>query len=230
MPRETVRVPLFEDVPFEAASLLRSYIAYPNAKDKTQREQYAAAWCRSGHLRRAGFDSEWAKLPQRVRPRVFIGPQKPFLKHVFKSDVVVDRRILTAYAMIPYHLEALLDETSPSKFGDFSPTVENFALWLKRAFGSETDDVSAFKSKIWGPTRSVAHLALVLGWHQIPLMKASADAQDNKRRIRFDAYYPSDETIEKMLLDAEYFRLKLPEIKQFRIKDEDTIQFIAADS
>jgi hypothetical protein len=235
MPRETVRVSLFEDVPFEAASLLRSYIAYPNAMDKTQREQYAAAWCRSGHLLRAAFDKEWAKLPQRVRPRIFIGPDKPFLKHVFKTDRTVKRRIITAYAMIPPHLEAVLLETSrssrrPPKIGDFSTTVENFALLLKEAFGwnkGKEQDVSAFKSKMWGPTKSVAHLALMLAYHMIPLLKASADAKDDKTRIIFDANYPSNEVIERMLLEAEYIRLKLPEIKQFHIKDEDTIKFIS---
>jgi hypothetical protein len=226
MPRETVRVSLFADVPFEAASLLRSYIAYPNAMDRRQREQYAAAWCRTGHLLCAGFDKEWAELPQRVRPRIFIGPDKPFLKHVFKSDLAVKRRIFTACAMISHHLEALLDETSPSQIGGFSPTVENFSLLLKKALGWETDDVSAFKSKIWGPTRSIAHLAVVLGWH---IMKTRADARDEKTKITFDAYYPSDKSIEKMLLEAEYIRCKILEIKQFRIKDDDTIQFIAAD-
>jgi hypothetical protein len=87
----------------------------------------------------------------------------------------------------------------------------------------EKDDISTLKSKIWGPTRSVAHIALMSASHMIPELKRRIEkASKATGPTSLDAWFPSNSTSYWLLLEAEEIRLKLPQQKE-----EDTIKFVA---
>jgi hypothetical protein len=173
-------------------------------------------------------DQQWGNSTQKVKPFTFIETDNGANRALLDGTKLAWRRIITAYAMVSPHLYALVTGKSPLKVEDFEPTVENVSIVLKHAFGWKKDDISAFKFKIWGPTRPVAHIALMSASHMIPELKRRIEkAETTAGPTSLDAWFPSNSTLYSLLLEAEEIRLKLPQLKQFRIKEEDTIKFVA---
>jgi hypothetical protein len=97
MPRETVEIPISEDVPFEAASQWISYIAYLDNVDNFRRARFAYALCRSGHSMRMAVDPQWGNSTQKVKPYTFIETDNGANKALCDGTKLAWRRIITAY-------------------------------------------------------------------------------------------------------------------------------------
>ena len=85
----------------------------------------------------------------------------------------------------------------------------------------DRDGTSTIKSRIWGPSRPVIHAAAMLL------------ADGNARGISIPEnpeswlpYLKDPELLRPVLLASEFARLRLPRIKQFRIRETDTIEFL----
>ena len=92
--------------------------------------------------------------------------------------------------------------------------------------GWKGDSVATFKSKIWKTTKPVAHLAFVLNLrHKLEAALAKKQNRDFGR-VYYRQFFRGDLAIWLEL--AENCRNMLPSIKQFKIKEEETIQFLPA--
>jgi hypothetical protein len=88
------------------------------------------------------------------------------------------------------------------------------------------ESVPTFKSKIWAPSRPVVHAAAAYAlacYHadRIFPIERQVDA------YFFEACFEHPSTVATLIRTSEAYRLKLAEIEQFKIKEEETIQILA---
>lgn len=225
MPRETIEISLSEArPPFEAASELLSYIAYPTGPD---RAAFSAALCRWAHLTSG---SDWKHSPQLVRPWIFCYPEDVMFASLTKGGNVLRRRVATASLMLLPQLKSLSTGNAPPKLLGFEPTVENISLHISEYLGWSPESYSNLKSKVWAPTKPIAHLAYsfaneVLFPRCIEYRKSHPG--EGRPIVEFLFPLPTLEELHSILIRAEKIRNVFPFIKQFRIPDEITLQFIS---
>ena len=121
------------------------------------------------------------------------------------------------------HLYAEFRECELVKYEGFAPTVENLAVLAKHRMGwdSDRDGTSTIKGRIWGPSRPVIHAAAIL------LVDGHARGFSiTENPESWLPYLKDPELLRPVLLASEFARLLLPRIKQFRIKEADTIEFL----
>ena len=100
------------------------------------------------------------------------------------------------------------------------PTVENLTVLAMDRMGWDSDaNISTIKSRIWGPSRPVIHAAAML-------LADIARGISIPKNPEWLPYLKDPELLRPVLLASERARLLLPRIKQFRIKEADTIQFL----
>jgi hypothetical protein len=105
------------------------------------------------------------------------------------------------------------------------PTVENMSHVVMHAIGFKSAESDTFESKIWAPTKPIAHLGYAMStWLAIESTVAKANNRDT-RDLFFELFF--NVTLPAYILMAEGTRKKFSLIKQFEIKEEETIQFIA---
>jgi hypothetical protein len=207
-------------VPFEAASELLSYVAYPS--DERKRRRFSAALCRVEHLQEAQRKSEWACFPQRIRPLIFAPNDESFVRDLHFGINTLRLRLITATAMLMPHLIAFVTGKNPPKVEGFAPTVENIARYIMEKEGLNLDtSESTFKSRVWAPTRPVAHLAF--SFAQKVFIKRWGKAKTMQEIL---TPYPDEEVLRNIMDHAENIRTILPKLRQFRFSEDDTIKFV----
>jgi hypothetical protein len=159
---------------------------------------------------------------QKVRPKLFLQDEKAFLSSLKKGNKILELRMLTAHQIMLPHLLALKAGKRTSKVDGFVPTVDNLSGIAKVKIGWHGDSVSTFKSRMWGPTRRVAHVAAAF----VLSITASKLLRPKQHKSLLQALWSSHELLYPNLLIAERYRMQLPHIKQFRIKENQTIKFI----
>jgi hypothetical protein len=230
MPRETVDV-LISAPPAEAMSQLMSYVAYPDALDASERNRFARALWRAAILHKANIDEPWGAKPQLIRPAMLIDDDKTVLDTLNRGIDRLHKHLATAHTfLIPHFIQndtgrlPYLSEIN-KKFEKQKPTVENTTLATKKLFGWKGDDVSTFKNKVWRTTKPVAHLGYAIAlWHSTEVRLAELRGKQSSD-VFFDLFF--DGGIPHILNIAESCRLKIPTIRQFRIKEVDTVKFQA---
>jgi hypothetical protein len=73
MPRETIEITLSNLDPYRSGATLLGIIAYPDPRDKNERDAFTQTLVRLAILRRIEVDPDWAKGPQVIRPAYFTG-------------------------------------------------------------------------------------------------------------------------------------------------------------
>jgi hypothetical protein len=107
---------------------------------------------------------------------------------------------------------------------DSEPTVENMYFLIQDAIKYKSEDSDSFEKDIWAPTKPIAHLAYATA--SMLAIETFIKAEGGDMADRFlDNFF--NETLLACIAMAENCRTKLPSIKQFKIREEDTIQFIA---
>ena len=109
------------------------------------------------------------------------------------------------------------------KYEGFAPTVENLAVLAKHRLGwdRDRDGTSTIKSRIWGPSRPVIHAAAIL---LVDGIRRGISIPENP--ASWLPYLKDPELLLPVLRASELARLRLPRIKQFRIRETDTIEFL----
>jgi hypothetical protein len=93
-----------------------------------------------------------------------------------------------------------------------------------KSMGWKGTSKATFNSRIWGQSRPVVHAAAAyLLWERDLVDEFHLPANTD----RFLACLASAEILKQVILASEIARLELPLIRRFRIKEEDTIQFLA---
>jgi hypothetical protein len=90
----------------------------------------------------------------------------------------------------------------------------------------KAESIPTFKSKIWAPSRAVAHAAAAFVFACYHAARIFPVAQQVDAYF-FKACFEHPSTIETLIRKAEGYRLKLAEIEQFKIKEEETVQILA---
>jgi hypothetical protein len=221
MPRATIPISVHETGPFEGACWLLSHIVYPD--DISRCIPFTAALCRLAHLQTIDTTPGWASTLQQIRPWIFSYKDTAYHKTLSIGFNILYRRMATSLFMIQPHLYSLLNEKTPSHINGFAPTVGNVAAHLMHEFGWDGDSEATFKSRIWRPTKPVAHAAYVVS---VRFFGATQSKPFDRRKL-LDALFPQKNEILGMIALSEQVRLKLPQIKQFRIREEETFRFEA---
>jgi len=217
MPRETIRISLSNPFLPEPGAIFLSTLAYPDRLDAIAREEFRLSLCRQAVLTRCEVDPGWAMTPQIIRPDIFSGPDSDWDNAYNRGRKKLEHRYIAAAFIALPHLVARFG--GPKEFEGYNVTVQNMSYLAMDFMGWEGDSESTLKSKIWGPSRPVVHAAAAyIQWAFEPEEVLPPIEQ---RILAFP------EALEGILKRSEIFRLGLPLVQQFTIKEEDTIQFLS---
>ena len=225
MPMRTEPIPLSEIAgTFEGASHLLSYIAYPDIRDSNQRLTFAAALCRWAHIKTSEFDKDWGVSLHPIRPWIFFFSENEFDRILNRGLWHLCKRAITAVTILGPYVEAFKTGQPPTRIGDFEHSIDNAVQHLMHLFEWKSEhNVSTYKTKIWGPTRPVAHVALYVGKDIMRVIRSNPDGQ----KEFISAIFPPTEHLSVLMNDAESLRVDLPKIRPFKFKEEKTIRFKA---
>ena len=222
MPRETIEITLSEKDPYAPGAQFLSVVAYPDPLDKNEREKFAQAIVRWTLERRIELHSEWAQNLQLIRPAYFSGSEKQHDSILKRGMKRVKHRLAAAQFIVMPHLRAI-DTGRPQKVDGFVPTVNNMTILAAGYLGMESGSQATVKSKIWKPSKPVVHAACAyVVWHQILWNKWGRNPKADKQL----AFLILPEMVEEVVEIAEVFRGQLADISQFKIQDNETIQFV----
>jgi len=223
--RETVAI-RFRALPaFEAAAEFYSYLAHPEPDDATQREKYRIALSRWAVLERAKIDPDWEySSDASIRPIIFSQPEQLFSKTYRRGSLIWWKRAQCA-GMI------LLPRMLGDDFLDgLPPSVGNIALRGAHALGYKDGSHKTIESRIWGPTKPVAHAAAaVMLW--LSVLKHPDQEWDKNHELCYRQPFLAtlfyEDVFRDMLLVAELLRIQLPGCRRFQIRAGDTVRFVA---
>ncbi|HEV3160093.1 MAG TPA: hypothetical protein VGZ89_08925 [Xanthobacteraceae bacterium] len=224
-PGETVTIHLSSLPTHEAVAEFYSYLAYPDPTEATQRKKYSIALSRWAVLERGKLEKDWNESPDTgIRPAIFSQPEQLFLKTYRLGTRRWWRRAQCAFMM-------LLPDLVHELFSGLPYTVGNAALMAADQFGYSMGSQKTVESRIWAPTKPVAHAAaavmLCLGVLDDPEQEwDDTHSLCNKQRFLATLFY-EDVFKNLVLLPAENLRFQMPGCERFQIKGKDTIRFIA---
>jgi len=219
VPKEIVKIGLLDLMPYEPGAKFFSVIAYPDSG--TERQHFFQALIRWTIEKRMEIDKPWATSLQLLKPAYFSYPEKQ-LEAILKRGMkrLGHRLIIAHYVVIP-HLRAMdmgylrrVANTTLSKM------IEGVAATLGMKKGSQ----KTIESKIWKPTKPVAHaISAYYVWHSVVYQRMGHPTTRNK----FWAFMMVPDFVKEVVDISENFREQVPRIKQFRIKEDELIQFTA---
>jgi hypothetical protein len=229
-----VKLPILSSVPFEEAALIISYVAYPGEHEERERTIYAVSLCRAAHTSKCRTDKNWINSVQLIKPYLLCIDDKSVIKSLRKGGLLFNRRVTTAGVLLHPHLYSYHAKKPPPAICGFYPTVANISQILMDHFGWKGDSEATFKSKIWGTTKPVAHLAHAICYSFfIPqherTSRITGGEKDGIDLNLLELLNASGEALLAILITAELTRRTLPKLKQFRFKEEDLIEFEPSD-
>lgn len=220
-PRETVAIHFSSLLPtYEAAAEFYSYIAYLDPADATQREKYRIALSRWDVLARGKLDKAWNESEQKIRPTIFLQPEKLFLDSYRGGSLIWWRRAQCAFMMLLPHL---VDEL----FGGSSYTVGNIvAILAGHTFGYSDGSHKTVEFRIWAPTKAVAHAAAAVMLYFGMLSDPAYEWDDEhilcyKQQFLATLFY--EDVFRDLLLVTALLRLQVPSCERFHIRENETI-------
>jgi len=225
MARETVLVSSQSQPSYEAAATFYATIAYPDPLDKSRREAFRIALCRSAIIARAEVDQGWRLSCQVIRPEIFCQEEHYYEKIFDLGMTLFTKRVICSSTIVISHL---YDE--PIRLSGLRPTVDNLAALVAEALGMSTESYKTVQSKLWAPTKSVAHAAaaVTLFRMKVPKLQQNSDWVKEHPLCEHDMmlgsmFYPD---ILSLLVNlSEKIRPRLFVARAFRIAEQSTIQF-----
>jgi hypothetical protein len=221
MPRATLKLDLSNPFTIEPMAKFLTFLAYPDPADSTPRAEFCSAISRFAITGMCDMDPEWASSPQSIRPVFFLGSHSNSSKALRAGRTKLKHRFIAAAYFAMPHLNAQLQGYELVGYEQYQPTVENLAHLALGRLDWKGDSASTVKSRMWGPSRPVVHAAAGL---LMDVFSRELPAEESDSWML--PYFMDSELLRNVLLISEIARLHLPLIKQFRIKEEDTIQFL----
>jgi hypothetical protein len=222
MPRETIRLGLSNPFTPEPGAMFLSFLAYPDFKNAEVRAEFCLAICRFAVTAMCDKDRNWANSPQAIKPAIGLITDTDRRKALRLGSTQLSYRFKAAVFFAMPHLSAEIG-SELVEYAGFAPTVENLAVLAKYRMGwdRDRDGISTIKGRIWGPSRPVVHAAAIL----------LADGRTGGFSITENPeswlpYLKNPELLRRVLLASEFARRLLLRVKQFRIKETDTIKFL----
>jgi hypothetical protein len=223
MPLKTVGIEFCRPaIPFDVASELMSYVAYP--KNDNKRVRFAAALCRVEHLIQR--DPQWKVTPKLIRPSVFAPKEKTFYRDLHDGLETLRRNLTTASLILHPHFESHKTGKPLPKIEGLPPTVDNVTQVMARLEGwDEFGSQSTFESTVWNPVKPVAHLAFCF-FHKVCMRRNQSASGQTNTVLESIRPYPDEETLREIIRISELYRRHLPEITLLRFHEDQTIQFV----
>jgi hypothetical protein len=224
MPMKTIPIRFTDpEVPFETASELLSYIAFP-LQDNARRRKLATALCRFVHRHEMIRDPVWGTTPQLVRPVVFSDEQ--YEKEARKNLETILKRLSTAVLMLLSDLVSLWSGEPSIEIFNSAPNSSNIAKNIAKSLGKKEGSESTIRSKVWAPTRPVSHLAFCYYWLALKKRWEQESNLTNKRTIDLISPYPDKTTLLQIISDSEKLRFDLFKLRRYDFSDDNTIKFV----
>ena len=209
------------EIPFEAASVLLSFIAYPTQAD--ERSRFSRLLCRMQHRAASIRNPEWRSSPKLVRPDIFFDEVSKDIYQAEVKDLVL--RIATCASMLLPHLLDI-DPSDLSIFGE-KPTVSNIARVISKASGRSKESGSDIISEVWAPAKPVAHLAYAY-WICILDERCKNDPEiASKNPIDINTPLADQGQLLDVIQRAESTRQQLLEVSRSRFEEYSMIKFVA---
>jgi hypothetical protein len=228
MPREIVRINVASKFPIEAGARFFATIAYPD--NRNERERYYLALCRWYVLMRAQDDLRFASTSHFIVPAIFVSSDHDCVRTLNRGNKkLIHRLTATRWLVMPHLRDEKLEPLQVKEHGEFIiPTINKMTLVAMEELGwtGKTESVPTFKSKIWAPSRPVVHAAAayLLG---CCLAACIFPIEQQVDAYFFKACFEHPSMIATLIGLSEEYRLRLAEIEQFKIKEEETIQILA---
>jgi hypothetical protein len=207
------------EIPFEAASILLSFIAYPTQAD--ERSRFSRDLCRLEHRAATLRNPEWRSSPKLVRPDIFFDAISKESLQAEVNNLVL--RIVTCVSMLLPHLHGI-DRPDLPIFGE-KPTVTNIAWEISKAAGKSKKSGSDIISEVWAPAKPVAHLAYAY-WACV-FQERWKDDHELATKNPISINSADKQQLLKVLYYAELIRRELLEPPASRFKEDDLIKFTA---
>jgi hypothetical protein len=209
------------EIPFEAASLLLSYIAYPS--DTDEQTEFSRALCRWEHRAATLRNPEWRSSPKLVRPIIFF--KAISTKTIQKQVDNLMLRIVTCVSMLLPQLHRI-DEPDPPLFGN-SPSVSKIARNISELSGKSKQSGADIISDVWAPAKPVAHLAYAY-WDCVLDERLENDPEfATKSRCEMLTPLPDKEQLLRIISYAELIRQELLDLPGSRFEEDNMIKVIA---
>jgi hypothetical protein len=230
MPREIVRINVASKFPIEVGARFFATIAYPD--NKNERERYHLAVCRFYVLWRAQRDLDFASKPHFIVPAIFVSSDHDCVQTLKRGNKKLNHHLAAAKWLVGPHLRDENQKLKPlqvEKDGEFIiPTLNRMAIVAMDELGwtGKAKSVPTFKSKIWAPSRPAVHAALayvVADYYADRIFPI--EQQSDGYFFRYCLEQPA--MIAAIIRTSEAYRLRLADIEQFKIKEEETIQILA---
>jgi len=221
MPLKTLEIPFSDPpVPFEVASVLLAFIAYPD--DVQSRKNFFRELCRHEHISREPKRNRAESIPKLIRPIIFSSPRDgDWIKglEALRLHLLLASEILAPFVS-SHETKGRLATRRRS-----SASVEEIGTNLMMREGWETS-LSTFLTRYWVPIRPIAHLAFSLA-ELVYAGRWKASKEGWKHISQWISPYPDDGLALRVLERAEVVRLFLPELEHVRFTEEKTVRFIA---
>jgi hypothetical protein len=222
VPRETVEIFLSEEDPYYGGAQFLAGIAYPDPLDKNERNLFLHSLVRWTLEERVRLDPDWAQAAQLIRPAYFSGEQKQIDSALKRGTKKLNHRIAVAKFIVVPHLRTI-DTGRLTKVHGLNPSINNMSHEVMGFLDWHGDSQATVKSKIWKPSRPVAHAASAyVVWYEILWEKWGRNPAANKQL----GFLMLPEYVKEVVEISEIFRAQLSQITQFIIREEETIQFV----
>jgi hypothetical protein len=233
VPLESVLISLKPSFAPEPAANYFSTIAYPLPQELEDRKTFRYAFCRWAIHMQSGADPEWAAKPQPLKPAYFLHCSKAW-PHIVERGFQRINEVLIATQLIvlPHFIARRTGGQPKSVMPGFNPTGKDMSYFCVNVSGmrkatdwkeNETPDTGNFSNRQWRRTRVVAHTVLAyLGCgHKL------AQGPKIKKKLYFNLveWLQFPETMKLLILESEMLRKDLTSIRQFRIRENQTIAF-----
>jgi hypothetical protein len=224
MPREIIVIP-FNSLPvYEASAIFFSTIVYPDALDQTQREKFRIALSRWAVLERAKIDNDWRRSVQQIRPEIFSQEERLYMQTLERGSHLFAKRIVCALTMIGPHLSK-----EPLHIFGYAPTVDNLAAIMAEGMGMSRESYKTIESRLWAPTKPVAHAALALALFVEKRWRAEKILDEEpywlcKHNLLLALLFYAD-VLTPLVTVSEHLRRHILKMRAFRIKEQNTVKF-----
>jgi hypothetical protein len=221
MPRETIEIVLTELDPYQSGALFLATVAYPDSTLVKERNRFSQALVRWTLEWRIDHDEKWSQDYQVLRPAYFSGDEKQYANTLKRGTKQLNFALTAAQFMAMPHLRKI-DTGYLENVESLEPMVYNMSILAADHLGWGPGSYSNFKANAWGPSKPVIHAAAAyVVWQQVLWEKWGRNPKANKNL----AFLMLPEYVKEVVAISEEFRAQLKEITQFKIRDEETIQF-----
>lgn len=220
-------VDLFADDPYDVSALVMSRWLVPNEKESKFRDRLYLSLCSWFIRDRAARDPQWAKQPQMLIPNQACRSQDDLRRDLktfnrrFKDRVTAGRMAV-----------AFLQEAEQRTVPPLPPEVKRLSINELAGFVLEEHgiaDPANLKSRVWRPSRPVAHLCaawVTLAQEHFTAQGAVLNPIEAMRKREFLAQFLYRAELMEPLLDRSQLNISATDLIRFRLRPKGGVKKI----